>query len=192
VESRGQKEAREEKEEQEEQIMRSASARSTVSTIANFFSRIDRSSLPPDATTETDTAVLRDWATDREAQKLTKLAYALGVGRIVLADRDINKDENWVSFIGQYICARDSREAHQKRLKPWCLSPKQLATVNRALCSGCDVILLSHESCGDFAATLAHEIGHYINRRLGGLSRSDLNIADFSRVTNNTRRPRSF
>jgi hypothetical protein len=34
---------------------------------------------------------------------------------------------------------------------------------------------------------LAHEIGHYINRRLGGLSRSDLIIADFSRVTNNMR-----
>jgi hypothetical protein len=39
---------------------------------------------------------------------------------------------------------------------------------------------------------LAHEIGHYINRRLGGLSRSDLIIADFSRVTNNMRRVARF
>jgi hypothetical protein len=77
-------------------------------------------------------------------------------------------------------------------LKPWCLIAKQLATVKRTLCSGRDVILLSHESYGDFAATLAHEIGHYLNK-LGGLSPSELSpIAEFSRVTKNMRRVARF
>jgi len=54
-----------------------------------------------------------------------------------------------------------------------------------------DVILVSYQS--DFAATLAHELGHYINCRLGGLSRFELTIvADFSRVTDNMRRVARF
>jgi hypothetical protein len=89
-------------------------------------------------------------------------------------------------FQGQYICARDSRDSHQKQLKVWNLSPRRLATVNRALCGDDrDVILLSYD--GDFAATLAHELGHYINRRLGGLDRFEV-----SRVTENMRRVARF
>jgi hypothetical protein len=152
---------------------------------SDFLSYIDRSSLPPADTTETDTSALRAWTTDREAQKLVKLAYALGVGIIVLADRDISESY----LIGQYICAHDSHETHQKQVKPWCLFPKQLATVNRTLCSGRDVILLSHESSGRFSVILSHEIGHRINR-LGGLN--PFEPAEFSRVTNNMRRVARF
>jgi len=134
--------------------------------------------------------MLRDWKNDCEAQKLAKSAHALGVGEIIVANRDI--DEN--DFQGQYIYARDSRGFNEKSLKPWNLSPRQFATVNRALCSDRDVILVCYQS--DFAATLAHELGHYINRRLGGLSRFELSTfkvaAELSRVTDNMRRVARF
>jgi len=52
--------------------------------------------------------------------------------------------------------------------------------------------LVSHESYGDFAATLAHEIGHHINYRLNALCRLELFLYEFapelSRVTPNMRR----
>jgi hypothetical protein len=132
-------------------------------------------------------SVLQDWKNDRDTQKLVKLAYVLGVGKIIVANRDMDEDD----FQGQYICARDSRDSHQKQLKVWNLSPRQLATVNRALCGDRDVVLLSYD--GDFAATLAHEIGHYINRRLRGLSRFETGIdPEFSRVTENMRRVARF
>jgi hypothetical protein len=157
------------------------------------FGFTDKSSLksslgPAETDGEIRQSVLSVWTNDREAQKLAKSAYALGVGKIVVANRDIDEDD----FQGQYICARDSRVSHEKSLKSWNPSPRQLATVNRALRSDRDVILLN-ESYNDFAATLAHELGHYINRRLGGLSRFELSIvADFSRVTDNMRRVARF
>lgn len=136
--------------------------------------------------------MLREWRNDHEAQELEKLAYALGVGAIILASKDTQ------DFLGQYLYAGDSRQTHQGYWGPWYLSSRQLATINRALCSDRDVILLSSTSQGDFAATLAHELGHYINRRLGGLSRCEVSIfkdpglAAFSRVTDNMRRVARF
>ena len=155
------------------------------------FGFTDRSELPPVETdAEIRQSVLQDWKNDRDTQKLVKLAYVVGVGKIIVANRDMGEDD----FQGQYICARDSRDSHQKQLKVWNLSPRQLATVNRALCGDRDVVLLSYD--GDFAATLAHEIGHYINRRLRGLSRFETDFSridpEFSRVTENMRRVARF
>jgi hypothetical protein len=148
------------------------------------FGAVDKSSLLPaktDAEIDAEIAaeVRRDWKNDRKAQVLAKLAYALGVGKIILAD--IDTDDR-----GEYIYARD-REWREK-LKPWKLSPRQLAAADSALCRGRDVVLLSYQSCGDLAATLAHEIGHYINRRLGGLHSSELSFAQSFPVTENMRR----
>ena len=139
----------------------------------------NKASLPPGETdSETKQAIHRDWKNDREVQELAKLGYALGVGEIILANRDIDEDDE--DFQGQYFYA-DSSD-----LEPWNLSPRQLATVNRALTGGRDVILINES--GDFAPTLAHELGHYINNRLGGLTRPEL----FSRVTENMRRVARF
>jgi hypothetical protein len=151
------------------------------------FGFTDRSELPPVETdAEIRQSVLSEWKNDRETQKLVKLAYVLGVGQIILANRDTD------DFLGQYICARGSRDYHEKSLKPWNLSRRQLAMVYRALSRDRDVI--SYD--GDFAATLAHELGHYINRRLGGLDRFELSLfkfpAEFSRVTENMRRVARF
>jgi hypothetical protein len=77
-------------------------------------------------------------------------------------------------------------------LKPWSLSPKQLAAVNSALCRDRDVILVSYQSYGDFPATLAHEICHHINHRLGVLKRSELYFKLFSPVIENMRRVARF
>jgi hypothetical protein len=152
----------------------------------DVFSRTSRESLPPtekiDRDAEDRKSVLAEWTNDHEAQKLVKLAYALGVGEIILAIRDIDK----AYFQGQYISVSNWRVFHELLLKPWHLSPRQLATVNRTLRNNSDVILLSYES--DFAETLAHELGHYINHRLGGLSELQLEFP----VTENMRRVARF
>lgn len=152
------------------------------------FGFTDKSILGPGETdAEVRQAALRDWKNDREVQELAKFAEALGVGEIVLANKD-NQD-----FLGQYFYARDSRQTHQEHMKPWDLSPKQLAKVNRALTRDRDVILLSYKSHGDFAATLAHELGHYINHRLKGLSFFEFGLdPEFSRVTQNMRQVARF
>jgi len=157
------------------------------------FGFTDRSELPPVETdAEIRQSVLQDWKNDRDTQKLVKLAYVLGVGKIILANRDMD------DFQGEYIRARGSRDYHEKSLKPWNLSRRQLAMVYRALSRDRDVILVSYESGGDLAATLAHEIGHYINHRLRGLdlSRFETDFSridpEFSRVTENMRRVARF
>src|SRR6267378_6716267 len=148
------------------------------------FSDTPRESFPPaekiDRDAEDRKFMLRDWKNDGEAQKLAKLAYALGVGKIILANRDMDKD----NFLGQYLYAGDSHAFRETSRKPWNLSTRQLATIKRALRSDRDVILLSFESS---AATLAHELGHYINNRLEGLSRPES-----SHVTENMRRVARF
>jgi len=148
------------------------------------FGRRDKDSPPPtekiDRDAEDRKSVLREWENDGEAQKLVKLAYALGVGKIILANRDLDEDY----FEGQYLYAGDSHAFRETSRKPWNLSARQLATIKRALRSDHDVILLSFESS---AATLAHELGHYINWRLGGLSRPES-----SHVTESMRRVARF
>jgi hypothetical protein len=142
-----------------------------------------RERLPPakkiDRDAEERQSVLREWKDDHEAQKLAKLAYALGVDKIILANREIDEDY----FQGQYLYAGDSHAFHKTSMKPWSLSTRQLATIKRALRSDRDVILLAYES--DFAVTLAHELGHHINNRLEGLS-------DSSHVTESMRRVAQF
>jgi hypothetical protein len=51
---------------------------------------VDTSSLPPPQTdAEIAAEVRRDWKNDRQVQDLRKLAYALGVGEVILADREL-------------------------------------------------------------------------------------------------------
>ena len=137
------------------------------------FSDTPRESFPPaekiDRDAEDRKSMLRDWKNDGEGQNLVKLAYALGVGKIILANRDMDKD----NFLGQYLYAGDSHAFRETSRKPWNLSARQLATIKRALRSDRDVILLAYEAWGDFDATLAHELGHFINNRLEGLSRPE-------------------
>jgi hypothetical protein len=151
------------------------------------FGAVDTSLFPPAQTdAEIDAEIRREWKNDREVQDLLKLAYALGVGKIILIDRYIDGD------LGEYICARNSRESHRESLKDWSLSRKQLTAVNRVLFQGRGVILISHNSSGDFAATLAHEIGHHINQRLDGLSRLELFPQISGVVTKTMRRVARF
>jgi hypothetical protein len=125
---------------------------------------------------------------NREIQNLKKLAYALGVGRIVRAYRKASDD-----CAGEYFYSREFNR-RQRFLSEWNLSPKQLSTIHRELRNDRDVILLEY----DDPALIAHEIGHLINHRLGGLSSFERNncegpaLAQLSRVTANMRRVARF
>jgi hypothetical protein len=155
------------------------------------FVRTDKSTLPPSEEIDVDAEIRQRWRNDRKLHDLVELAYALGVGEIILANRDIDENDDGI-LLGQYFYARDSRDI-QEKLRPWNLSRIQLATINRTLSSDRDVILLAYESCDNFAATLAHEIGHCINHRLRGISFFEFGLdPEFSRVTQNMRRVARF
>jgi len=135
-------------------------------------------------------SVHQEWNCD-DVRRLLVLAQGLGVSQIVLTDRSIlGLDDTRTQ--GQYFCARTRPELLKAWLKDWELSSRQLMTIRRTLRSDGDVIILSYEACDDFAGILAHKLSHHINRGLGGLSPSDLFIADFSRVTKNMRRVARF
>src|SRR5215469_4449974 len=172
--------------------------RAFQSAVVRWTSKSDLPPLPPE---EIDAkmrqSLLREWKNDREVQDLEKLGYALGVGKIILADSDIVEDMN-----GQYYCARRDplkqfkfrvTGGYEKSLNLWKLSRKQRATINRTFRSGRDVILVAYQASGDFPATLAHELGHYINHTLWGLSRVEAKLpGECFPVTQNMRRVARF
>lgn len=123
---------------------------------------------PKDGQVVTDESIrrscLRLWNRDQEFQRLRQLAYSLGVAQIFLADRS-----GFDKIQGQYFHARANQEAVAEALKGWDLSSRRVATINRILREGGDVIILFYATSEDFSSMLAHEIGHHINRRLGGL-----------------------
>jgi len=114
---------------------------------------------------------------NREILNLKKLAYALGIRKIVRVYRKANDDD----CAGQYFYSREFRN-QQRLLNDWDLSPRQVATVHRELRNGRDVIILDHDMADDPVSVLAHEMGHLINHRLGGLSPFER----FSRRTRST------
>jgi hypothetical protein len=120
----------------------------------------------------------------RQIQNLKKLAYALGVGKIIRAYRKTSGE----NCAGEYFYSRDF-DRQQRFLSEWNLSPKQLSTIHREVRNGRDVIVLDHDIPDDSASVLAHEIGHLINHRLGGLSPFERNS---SRLTVNMRRVARF
>ena len=121
---------------------------------------------------------------NREMQNLKKLAYALGVGKIIRGERKAGGG----NCAGEYFYSREFNR-QQRFLSEWNLSPKQLSTIHREVRNGRDVIVLDHDAADDPASVLAHEIGHLINHRLGGLSPFERNS---SRVTANMRRVARF
>ena len=129
----------------------------------------------------------------RDIKNLKNLAYALGIRKIVWAHRKACDNDG---LAGQYFYARSKGE--HRFLNDWNLSPRQLASITRELRNGRDVIVLDPVMADDPFSALAHEIGHHINHRLGGLSPfessffTNSDLAQLSQVTANMRRVARF